>query len=149
MLSKSNFKKLAKCSRWFENSNAGTRYLVGVILKDKSHIPHWLKQGMRDIDGLLIAVDPNYIVTEAIDLQLEDLDDDDNVTSWGIIRKCGLIEFSDDQIWSAFLQHQSEFNMRSKPITETREEFKNRDPIGYDECMAGMERVLYKALGYI
>jgi hypothetical protein len=149
MLPKSDFKKLSAYSRWFDNAGVGTRFLVGVTLKDKSQIPNWLKQGMRDIDGLSVAGDPNYIVSEAIDLRLEDLDDDDNVSTWGIIRKCGLVEFTDDQIWAALLQHHSEFNMYSKPITETREEFQGRDPIGYDESMAGMERVLYKALGYI
>jgi len=71
------------------------------------------------------------------------------VKMWGIIRKAGVVEFTDDQIWNAFLQCQSEFHMASKPIQETRREFKERDPIGYDECMAGMERVLYKAVGYL
>jgi hypothetical protein len=149
MAQKSDFKKITGFSRWFENAPFGTSYLVGVYLKDKALAPRRLKQRMRDIDGLLVAGDPNYIVSEAIDMDFEDLEDDDNVLSWGIIRKCGIVEFDDDQIWAAFLQHHREFHMHAEPISESREQFKERDPIGYDECMAGMERVLYKALGYI
>lgn len=148
MAQRSDYKKITSFSRWFEGAPVGTRYLVGVTTKDKEAVPRWLKRGMRDLDGLLVAGDPNYIVSDVIDMQLEDLDEDDNVLNWGIIRKCGIIEFDDDQIWAALLQHQSEFRPMS-PFTETREQFKERDPIGYDECMAGMERVLYKALGYL
>jgi hypothetical protein len=74
-------------------------------------------------------------------------DNDHNVHSWAIMRRTGPIEFSDQQIWDAVIQHQKEFRSMYE-IGETREEFQARDPIGYSETMAGMERVLYKALGY-
>lgn len=148
MAQRTDYKKITSFSRWFDDAPFGTRYLVGVTTKDKDLAPRWLKLGMRDIDGLLVAGDPNYIVSKASEVQLDDLDEDDNVVNWGIIRKCGFVEFDDEQIWAALLQHQSEFRTLH-PITETREQFKERDPIGYDECMAGMERVLYKALGYL
>lgn len=150
MHQKSDFKKIGSFSRWFEGDSIGTKYLVGISLKDKSLIPREIRRGsIRETNGEEVAGDPNYIVGEVLHFDLDELDENDNVAIWGIIRKCGSVEFSDDQIWAAFLQYQSEFHMWKKPIAETRVEFKERDPIGYDECMAGMERVLYKALGYL
>lgn len=149
MLQKSDFEKMSKHSKWFKDVDAETRYLVGVTTNDKSLLPQWLKEFDRDVDGLKLANDPNYVVTEVNHGRLQELNDDQNVKSWGIIRKCGPVEFTDDQIWDAFIQQQREFSHSIKLFNYTREQYMEHDPIGYDECMAAMSRILYKALGYL
>lgn len=150
MLNKTSYKKIASYSRWFEDFDSHTSFLVGVIVDDKSRIPQAVNHGsLRKLDEPTIPYEDNYIVGEVRSINLPSLDNDENVVTWSIVRKTGPVEFTDDQIWEAFLQHQSEFRPMHAPITDTREEYRKNDPIGYDETMAGFERVLYRALGYL
>jgi hypothetical protein len=122
-----------------------SRFLVGVVKRvepetsiDNAAAPNTGELRHPVVEFYRGVTPPNF----------KNLDNSPNVENWTIVRRFGPIEFSERQIWDAVMQHQAEFHS-SYQIKETREEFQARDPIGYSETMAGMERVLYKALGYL
>ena len=149
MQNKASYLKLHQTSRWFDRFGNSTTFLVGVNLIDRDQVPTEFNFGtLRDVDGLHLANDVNYVLAEVTAVNLRNLDSNPNVRQWGIIRKTGPVEFTDAQIWSAFLQMESEFN-RGRPVVYTEaQQFKDLDPIGYEECMSAMERILYRSVGY-
>jgi hypothetical protein len=120
-------------------------FLVGVIKRGKPEAPLDADESTPieelrhpDVQFYRGVTPPNF----------KNFDNNPDIESWTIVRRFGPVEFSERQIWDAVMQHQAEFRS-SYEIKETREEFQARDPIGYSETMTGMERVLYRALGYL
>lgn len=147
---KSSFNKMGSFSRWPEGYDETTVFVVGVRLHDGNIVPGAIQAGsLRDLSGNIIAdIEPNYVVGNIACTDLAALDTDSNVELWAILRKAGPVELTEDQIWAAFVEYENGRNPQ-RPFTETQQQFKTRDPIGYDECLAMMERSLYRALGYL
>lgn len=125
-------------------------YLVGVKIHDNSILPSWVqKDKIRDMKGWQVDTIPNYFVIEFKGSNLLQLDNDDAVMRWMLQRKVGSLEFTNDQLWAAFVQLEKEFFPYSTNRYESAEDFKQQDSIGYEENMAAIERILYKAVGYI
>lgn len=94
---------------------------------------------------------PNHRYGRVKVTDMKKLNDDEGVRILIFARKEGPIVFTEEQIWAAYKQYVREFHYRSEQPyhTETMEEFKARDIIGYEETMGGFERILYKAIDYI
>jgi hypothetical protein len=145
MYARTDYKKLASYSRWYDDMRDLSPFLIGVVRRPEPEASTDNKQSdiiteLRHPDVAFYrgVTPPNF----------KNFDNSPNIESWTIVRRFGPIEFSERQIWDAVMQHKAEFSSRYQ-IEETREEFQARDPIGYSETMAGMERVLYRALGYL
>jgi hypothetical protein len=147
MFMRTAYKKLASNSRWYDDMRALSPFLIGVVRRVEPE---------TSFDGETAAPlpagelrHPNVEFYRGVTPpNFKNFDNSPNIESWTIVRRFGPIEFSERQIWDAVIQHQSEFRSLYQ-IDETRAEFQVRDPIGYSETMAGMERVLYRALGYL
>lgn len=149
MFEKSNYKKLYRSTRWFDDIEDASSFLVCVHVNDDEKIPSSLLNAqVRPLDRNDIFYERGFIHAEVKARDFAALDVDPDIITWNVGRRLGPIEFSDDQIWAALRQHDLEFRMMHPQSDETRLEFKARDPIGYVECMSGMERVLYRAVGY-
>jgi hypothetical protein len=145
MYARSDYKKLAPYSRWYDDMRDLSPFLVGVVkrVEPQTTLDDTTAVKSGELQHPVIefyrgVTPPNF----------KNFDNNPNIESWTITRRFGPIEFSERQIWDAIMQHQAEFTSLYQ-IEETREEFEARDPIGYSETMAGMERVLYRALGYL
>lgn len=149
MLTADNFTKVTLIQKSLYPVEENQSYLVSIKMNDNQPLPSWIqKDKIRPMptDGY---VEPNFYNVELKGFNLLQLDNEDSVMTWGLVRKTGSIEFTDDQIWSAFKQMEAEFMPNAKPKYASAEIFKHKDSIGYEECMSGMERILYKAIGYI
>jgi hypothetical protein len=148
MLTAENFTKVTLIQRSLFPVDEKQSYLVSIKMNDNQTLPAWIqKDKIRPVlDGY---VEPNFYSVEMKGFNLLQLDNEDSVMTWGLVRKTGSIEFTDEQIWEAFKQLESEFFRHSTPKHATAEIFKHKDSIGYEECMSAMERILYKAVGYI
>jgi hypothetical protein len=149
MFEKTDYKKLYRTTRWFDDIEADSPFLVTVQVVDEDRLPASLANSVvRKVGKDDIFYERGFIQAEVQAKDFLAIEADPDITLWVIARKIGVVEFSDDQIWDALQQHEAEFRMMHPRNLETRLQFKERDPIGYGECISGMERVLYKALGY-
>ncbi|TLX16258.1 hypothetical protein [Rhizobium sp. MHM7A] len=149
MFEKSSYKKLYRGTRWFEDIEEASSFLVCVQVNDDESVPSSLSNAtVRPQDRNDIFYERGFIHADVQAKDFAALDADPDIILWNVARKVGPVEFSDDQIWAALQQYECEFRMMQPINPETRLEFKERDPIGYIECMSGMERVLYRAIGY-
>jgi hypothetical protein len=149
MLERSQYQKLYRGTRWFDDIEGESRFLVCVHVNDDEKVPSSLLSAqVRPLDRNDIFYERGFIQAEVQAKNFAVIDADPDIILWMVARRVGPIEFSDDQIWEALRQHDLEFRMMYPQSAETRLQFKERDPIGYVECMSGMERVLYRAVGY-
>lgn len=149
MFEKSSYKKLYRGTRWFDDIEEASSFLVCVQVNDDESVPSSLSNAtVRPQDRNDIFYERGFIHADVQAKDFAALDADPDIILWNVARKVGPVEFSDDQIWAALQQYECEFRMMQPINPETRLEFKERDPIGYIECMSGMERVLYRAIGY-
>lgn len=126
-----------------------THMLVGIYTSDDGYIPEQVLSVRENPNS---HREPNHILAEVIAGDLKSINDDPKVKHIVFTRLVGNIEFTDDQIFAAYKRGLIEFDIMAEKdpwLSESREEFKKRDPIGYDEAMGGYERILYAALGYI
>jgi len=147
---RANYKKLYVASRWYPGTVGLDTFIIGAMLFDRKVLPSVInKNKLIDLSNHLTATaEPQVINAELAAVFFEELDEDPNVNYWWILRKSGPISFTEEQVWEAYLQLNNEFFSTSLPKYKTAEEFRNDDPIGYDECMSAMDRILYKAAGY-
>jgi hypothetical protein len=145
-----DFSKISRHSSWFDDLDDSSKLvvLIEVLAKENGYdLPVIDGMKQREVDEIFST--PGCFLFDVEGCHLAAIDSHRDVLSWSICRKRGAVEFSDDQIWNALLQHDAEFRPMSPLLKGNRTEFRSEDPIGYIESMSAMERVLYRAVGYI
>jgi len=147
-IQRSQLTKLAFTARIPAHTDADN-FLVGIFVNDP-------EAALPDEFLMLPHPDrirhPNHFYGSVRVVDMKAVNDHPNVRDLIFARKDGPIAFSEDQIFAAYKQGLMEFNIMDKKepwLSESREDFKQRDPIGYDETMGAYERILYRALDYI